>query len=113
SKIIVINYTTMITINGEQQVFTGSRSSNELPVMAGNEIEIIASFDDNAVTSNICFTMPDGSMQTVTKANPSCKWTVPSNFSSGDKINAQWADESGKIQHQDLTSSIVLIAIEN
>lgn len=114
SKIVVnYNYTVTITVNGEPQIFTGSCSSNELPVMKGNEVEITASFDDNAATSNICFTMPDGNIQTVTKVNPNCKWIVPSSFSSGDKIYAQWADESSKIQHQDLTSSITLIAIEN
>lgn len=107
-----VNYTVSVTINGETQTFTGTYSSNELPVITGNEVEIVATFDDNAATSYVCFMMPDGSRQTVSEEAPVCKWTVSDSFSSGDKIIAQWADKSGKIKHSDLSSSITLIALE-
>lgn len=113
NKVVVnLNYNVTITINGEPQIFTGSCSSNELPVIGGNEVEIVASFDDEAATTNVCFAMPDGSKEIVTKADPVCKWIVPTNFKDGDKIVAQWADNSGKIQHESLSSSITLIALE-
>lgn len=112
NKVIVnLAYNVTITVNGEPQVFTGSCSSNELPVMEGNEVEIVASFDSEAAASNICFALPDGSKKIVSKADPICRWTVPANFTTGDKIVAYWADNSGKIQHQDLSSSITLIAL--
>lgn len=113
NKVVVnLNYNVTITINGEPQIFTGSCSSNELPVIEGNEVEIVASFDDDAATTNVCFTMPDGSKEIVSKAAPGCKWIVPTDFKAGDKIVAQWADNSGKIQHESLSSSITLIALE-
>lgn len=112
SKAVVnLDYSVTITVNGEPQTFTGSHSSNELPVMAGNEVEIVASFDEDAATSNICFTMPDGSKEIVSKSTPFCKWIVPTGFEAGDKIVAKWADNSGKIQHENLSSSITLIAL--
>jgi len=110
--VVNLTYNVTLTVNGVPQVFTGSCSSNELPVMAGNEVEIVASFDNEAATSNICFAMPDGSKEIVTKSAPSCKWTVPANFTAGDKIVAQWADKSGKIQHENLSSSIILIELQ-
>lgn len=109
--VVNLNYSVTITINGEPQIFTGACSSNELPVIVGNEVEIEASFDDDAATSNICFTMPDGSKEIVSKNNPICKWIVPNSFNAGDKIVAQWADNSGKIQHESLSSSITLISL--
>ena len=112
NKVVVnLTYNVTITINGELQIFTGSCNSNELPVIEGNEVEIVASFDDDAATSNVCFTMPDGSKDIVTKADPSCKWIVPTGFRAGDKIVAQWADNSGKIQYESLSSSITLIEL--
>lgn len=110
-EVVNLNYNVTITINGEPQTFTGSCSSNELPVIEGNEVEVVASFDD-AATTNVCFTMPDGSKEIVTRADPICKWIVPTNFNDGDKIVAQWAANSGKIQHESLSSSITLIALE-
>lgn len=110
SKIIIsLNYTVTLTIDGVPQVFTGSCKSNELPVMAGNDVEISADFDDNAASSYMCFTMPDGSKHIITKATPNFKWAVPSDFIPGAKIVAQWADNSGKILHESLSSYISLI----
>lgn len=110
NKVVVnLNYKVTITINGEPTIFSGSCNSNELPVISGNEVEVKASFDENRATDNICFTMPDGSKRIVTKDNPSCIWIVPANFMSGDKITAQWADNSGKIQYANLLSTITLI----
>ncbi len=101
NKVVVnLTYTVTMIVNGESQVFTGSCCSNELPVMVSNEIAITASFDENAATSNICFTMPDGCKETVTKTSPTYKWTVPTSFSDGDKIIAQWADNSGKMIYE-------------
>lgn len=106
-----ITYNVTISINGETQVLTVTCSSNELPVEAGNEVEIVASFDKDAATSNVCFTLPDGSKEIVSKSAPSCKWVVPADFKAGDKIIAQWADNSGKIQQASLSSSITLIEL--
>lgn len=44
-------------------------------------------------------------------AAPICKRIVPTNFKVGDKIVSQWADNSGKIQHESLSSSITLIEL--
>lgn len=106
------NYSVTITVNGESQTITGSCSSNELPVIEGNEVEIVASFDGYAATSNICLTMPDGIKKIVSKDHPTCQWIVPMSFSDGDKITAQWADTSGNIQYDNLSSSITLISLE-
>ncbi len=110
--VVILNYNVTITINGDPQTFSGTCRSSELPVIEGNEVEIVASFDDDAATTNIRFTMPDGSKEIVSKTNPSCKWIVPTNFMAGDKIVAQWADNSSKIQYESLSSSITLIALE-
>ncbi len=106
------HYSVTVAINGESQTFTGSCNSNELPVIEGNEVDIVVSFEDDALTTNVCFTMPDGSREIVTKADPVCKWIVPAGFKPGDKIIAQWADNSGNIKNKDLLSSITLIALE-
>ncbi len=81
--------------------------------MAGNEVNIAASFDGNAATSNICFTMPDGSKKIVSKSQPICTWIVSNDLNVGDKIIAQWADESGMIQYSSLSSFITLIILNN
>lgn len=113
SKIGVnLTYNITIATDGEIKSFTITCSSNELPVSEGNEVEITASFDDESATSYICFALPDGSREIVTKANPVCKWVVPASFKPGDAIVAQWADKSGNIIHKNLSSSITLIAIE-
>lgn len=111
---IIINfkYTFTFNVDGEPKVIELTYSSNQLPVMAGNEVEIVAEFDEEAASSYVCFTMPDGTKQIVTKAYPKCKWTVPVNFVSGDKIYAQWVDNNGKILYPSLSSSIVIIALE-
>lgn len=111
--VVNFNYSVTITIDGEAQTFTGSYRSKELPVMAGNEVKITASFDENAATSNICFTMPDGSKKIVSKSQPICTWIVSNDLNVGDKIIAQWADESGMIQYSSLSSFITLIILNN
>jgi len=113
NKVVVnLSYKVTITVNGEPQIITGTCSSNELPVVAGNEVEIVASFDKEAPTSNVYFTLPDGSKEIVSKSAPTCSWVVPTTFKAGDKIIAQWADNSGKIQHASLSSSITLIDLQ-
>lgn len=111
SIIVNVNYSVTITVDGVTEVYTGTRNSNELPVWAGNEVEIRAYFDGDAPTSNICFTMPDRTVEYVSKENPVCKWTVPTDFGTGDKIVAQWVTQSGKILYQNLSSSITLISL--
>lgn len=106
------SYTVTVMVNGESQVFSGTFSSTELPVVEGNEVEIKVSFDNQAPSSYVCFTMPDGSTELVSKSDPSFMWVVPESFQAGDKIVAQWSDKSGKIEFETLSSSITLIDLK-
>ncbi len=110
--VVNVSYSVTITINGESCVVSGTRRSDELPVLAGNEVEIMASFNEDSATSYISFSMPDGSRKLVSKTDPACRWTVPTNFNEGDKIVAQWADNAGKIKYEELKSSITLIELK-
>lgn len=110
NKIIVNkHYTVTITINDIPHVYTGTCSSNELPVSEGNEVSIIGSFGEDAATGHIRFTLPDGTYGIVSKVHPTYNWTVPADIAPGDKIVAQWVDNTGNIPYPELSSSITLI----
>lgn len=86
---VTANWTaTVVTINGETTMVGGIKVSDELPVRAGDEIEIQFTSSCSEETEAY-FTLPDGTSQKATVKNPSFKWTVPDNFTSGMQIKGK------------------------
>ncbi|MDE6792224.1 MAG: hypothetical protein K2J48_03985 [Muribaculaceae bacterium] len=85
---ISIDWTVTTIINGELTTLSGTKKVDELPVIAGNEIEIQFKpyFPEQTEAT---FTMPDGSSCTTTVTSPVFKWTVPKNFTSGMEIRGK------------------------
>lgn len=110
NQTVTENYTFSVTINGQTTIVTRTKKSNELPVMAGNEIEVTFK-PSYAEETEAYFTMPDGASYKATAANPTFKWTVPSNFTSGMQIKGESRFETDDfIFHH--TGIVTLIAIE-
>ncbi len=85
---VTVNWTVNVTINGEITTVSGTKKSDELPVMAGNEIEI--QFTPSCPEhTEAYFTMPDGTSYKTTVSAPSFKWTVPGNFVAGMQIKGE------------------------
>lgn len=77
-----------LTVNGETITVSGTKKSDELPVMAGDEIEI--QFTPSCTEqTKACFTMPDGTTHKATTSSPTFKWTVPDNFSAGMQMKGE------------------------
>lgn len=85
---VTVNWTVNITINGETTTISGTKKSDELPVMVGDEIEIYFSPSCPKQTEAY-FTMPDGTTHKATISAPSFKWMVPDNFASGMQIKGE------------------------
>ena len=82
------NWTVNITINGETTTFSGSNKSNELPVMAGDILEV--QFQPSCEKeTEATFTMPDGIIHIATENTPTFTWTVPDNFFPGMQIKGE------------------------
>lgn len=105
-----VNFTLNITVNGHTTTTVTLTNTTQLPVVGGNEIEII--FKPSCPEETEAnFTLPDGKSQKVTAESPSFKWVVPDNFKSGDQIigESEYETEKSLIkQHGEIT----LIAIE-
>lgn len=85
---VKVNWTIHYKVNDEEITVNGSSVGNELPVMAGHEIEITF-LPSCKEEEEALFTLPDGKVQKVTATSPSFKWTVPDNFTEGMKITAE------------------------
>lgn len=85
---VTVNWTVNVTINGETTTVSGTNKSDELPVMAGDEIEIQFTPSCSEQTEAY-FTMPDGTSHRATTANPSFKWVIPDTFTPGMQIKGE------------------------
>lgn len=81
------NWTINLDINGNKSSYSGTSKKNVLPVLAGNEIEV--TLNPSADEFETTFTLPDGTIRKVTKAEPSFKWTVPQTIKTGDQITGK------------------------
>lgn len=85
---ITENWTVNVTINGETTTVSGTCKSDELPVRAGDEIEI--RFTPSCPEETVAyFTIPDGTSHKATVNMPTFKWTVPDNFTPGMQIKGE------------------------
>lgn len=109
--IVNVTWTTAVTVNGKTTVVSGSSKSNELPVMAGDEIEVVFT-PTCKEESEASFLLPDGTSKTVTASSPSFRWIVPENFSSGMKIEGRSTYEIDGTEVQ-TTGAITLVSLEN
>lgn len=85
SFIETVNWTVTETVNGVTTTVSGSCKSDELPVRAGDEVEIRFTPSCPEQTEAL-FTLPDGTTHKATASSPSFKWTVPADFTPGMKI---------------------------
>lgn len=92
---ITFNWTINLDINGNKSSYSGTSKKNVLPVLAGNEIEV--TFKPSTNQNEATFTLPDGTTQRVTKAEPSFKWTVPQTIKTGDKITGESSYRDGDV----------------
>lgn len=97
SIIVNTTVTVSITVNGETKKTTMSKSSNELPVVPGCEIEVSYDLKD-ASDASASFALPDGTNLNLNGASNSFKWTVPQSVKDGDKIEGecQYKIQKGK-----------------
>ena len=107
---ITVNWTVNVTINGETTIVSGTTKSDELPVMAGDEIEI--QFTPSCLEqTEAYFTMPDGITHKATTNSPLFKWTIPDNFTAGMQIKGETHYETDDYIYN-RTGTITLIALE-
>ena len=100
---------TMI-INGQTTIKGITKKGNELPVMAGNEVEI--EFTPSCPNeTEAFFTMPDGTTQKVTTSSPSFKWIVPDNIKTGMEIKGESTYKKENTEYE-ASGKIILISIE-
>lgn len=85
---VTVNWTVNVSINGQTTTVSGTTKSDELPVMAGDEVEIYFTPSCPQQTEAY-FTMPDGTTHKTTVSAPSFKWTVPDNFTAGMQIKGE------------------------
>ncbi len=97
--VFTVNWTVDVTVNGNTATVSGESMNDELPVMAGDEIEVVFVPACESETQ-ASFQLPDGTSRTVTAANPSFRWTVPDDFTSGMKIE-------GRCEYEDNGTPIV------
>lgn len=107
---VPVNWTVNVTINGETTTISGTSKSDELPVMAGDEIEI--QFTPSCPEqTEAYFMMPDGSSHKASVNAPNFKWTVPDNFTPGMQIKGESHYETEDAIYNE-TGVITLIALE-
>lgn len=110
SVTMTVNWNVTITIDGMSTTYTGTSKSNELPVMVGDEIELVFK-PRTPEEKEATFSMPDGTTKTVTSTSPSFTWKVPVDFKPGSKISASNRYETDTTIYEQ-TGEISLIAIE-
>ena len=107
---VTVNWTANVTINGETTSLSGSSMSNELPVLAGNELEI--QFTPTCPEqTEVYFTLPDGTTRKLTVSEPTFKWIVPEGFVSGMQIKGESHYETDDNIYN-MTGVITLITLE-
>ena len=107
---VTVNWMVNVTINGETTTVSGIKKSDELPVTAGNEIEIYLTPSCPEQTEAY-FTMPDGTKHKATSSAPSFRWTVPNNFTADMQIKGEVHYETDDCIYN-RTGTITLIALE-
>lgn len=107
---LIFNWVVNVTINGIPTTVSGESKSNELPVMAGNEIEVqfIPSCQEQ---TEAYFTMPDGTSHKATINAQTFKWTVPDNFTPGMQIKGESHYETEKAIYNEI-GVITLVALK-
>lgn len=107
---VTVNWSVNLTINGETTTVSGTSKSNELPVRAGDEIEILLnpSCPEQAEGH---ITLPDGTTRTLTASSPSFKWTVSDDFTPGIEIKGESHYETGDAIYN-LTGVITLVELK-
>lgn len=104
------NWTVNVVINGETTTISGSSKSDELPVRAGDEIEIL--FNPTCPEQAEGYiTLPDGTSRTLTTTRPSFNWTVPSDFTPGMEIKGECHYETDNYNYN-LTGVITLVSLK-
>lgn len=88
SIVTTINWNVTVTANGETTTVSGTSKSDELPVRAGDEVEIRYTPSCPEETEAL-FTLPDGTTHKATASSQSFKWTVPADFTPGMKIEGE------------------------
>lgn len=107
---VTVNWTVNVTINGETTTISGTSKSDELPVRAGDEIEI--QFTPSCPEqTDAYFSMPDGTSNKVSVNTPTFKWTVPDDFTPGMQIKGESHYETEDAIYNE-TGVITLIALE-
>lgn len=107
---VTVNWEVNVTINGQPTSVSGTNKSDELLVMAGNEIEI--QFTPSCPEqTEAYFTMPDGTSHKTTVSAPSFKWTVPDNFVAGMQIKGETHYEADDCIYN-RTGTITLVALD-
>lgn len=106
---VTVNWTVNVTINGETTTVSGTSKSDELPVRAGDVIEIQFS-SSCAEQTEAYFTMPDGASHKATVNAPNFKWTVPDNFVPGMQIKGESHYETEEAIYNE-TGIITLVAL--
>lgn len=107
---ITVNWTVNVTVNGQTTTVSDTKKSDELPVMTGDEVEILFTPSCPEQTEAY-FTMPDGTTNKATTNSPSFKWTVPDNFSAGMQIKGETHYETDDCIYN-RTGTITLINLE-
>ena len=84
--------------------------SDELPVLAGNELEVPFPPAWPGETEAY-FTLPDGTTRKLTVSEPTFKWIVPEDFVSGMQIKGESHYETDDNIYN-MTGVITLITLE-
>lgn len=108
--VVNLNWTVTVTINGVATTVTGTSKSDELPVMAGDVVDLTFQ-PSKPEEKQATFSMPDGTTKTVTAVSPTFSWTVPANFTPGMKISAANRFETDDTIYEQ-SGAITLVAIE-
>lgn len=107
---VTVNWTVNVTKNGETTSLSGSSKSNELPVLAGDELEI--QFTPTCPEqTEAYFILPDGTTRKLTVSEPTFKWIVPEDFVPGMQIKGESHYETDDNIYNK-TGVITLIALE-
>ncbi len=105
-----VNWTVNVTINGKTTTVSGKKKSDELPVMAGDEIKIQFTPSCSEQTEAY-YTMPDGTSYKATVSEPSFKWAVPDNFVARMQIKGETHYETDDCLYN-RTGAITLIELK-
>lgn len=110
NTVVSTTITISVTVNGETVSQSYSKTSNELFVLPGNEIEITF-YPSCEEETEAVISLPDGTTQRVTTSKPSFTWIVPDDGSQGMKITGESHYER-KGDKEFGTGSIILTTIK-